>query len=652
MQFIIFVLLFSAGYKGAFFPHDVFSEALDRCRFLKAGIYAGEASSDIPTLPSGFHATSCDPITLSEETFSLKAPETFYLTDTLVITSDTSIYEDIIIFQNGLLEVNSCSLRMRGDIVLSDEGMMKLDNAVFFLDESYVYQYSINSYGNSSFDAENSTLRSNSKPFGFSLYDSSSAAFDSVRMEKSFITFSLTGKSAIEIINSDKAGEFVLFTEEEAELRIKNSDSVLVWLGFPKNSSGTVRGPHSPSMFIEHFRYPDTSCSGINYSVEIDSVFALFLATMACDSTDVTIYDVELRAAGSLFTEQVSDTLSGFVNNTHYVDFTAPFPGRSYRLVNTSVESWNFYFWGRHDVTLKNSIFGEFLLGDSSIAFLSNVICDGSGGHIGNADSSFLICALSSIYTDALLEGKSLTLFYNANFFYGRVIAADRSLAVSYNTVHSATPFTEDSGAVLIAGFYPPDPCCSNDFISIPGSAYCTRAPLSPFNFAGYRIEYAPMSDTFEFFEVSPFAANPVVNGELCVFNTTGLSAGLYLLRMWYFFTAYSYSDSMPFTEEIEILENTGTQENNGPETLLFVNLLTQKGDIIIDFELGYPDEVGFILFDAAGRKVLEKEKRYFPLGHHSERIRTNGFSRGIYFVSVSFCGTKLLTEKILLFDN
>ncbi|MBN2363952.1 hypothetical protein JXL83_07455 [candidate division WOR-3 bacterium] len=652
MQFIIFALLISAGYNGAFFLHDVFSEALDRCRFLKTGIYADEESIGIPMIPSGFHASSCDQITLSEETFSIKAPETYYLTDTLVITSDTSINEDIIIFQNGLLVVSSCSLRMRGDIVLSDEGMMKLDNAVFFLDESYVYQYSINSYGNSSFEAEHSTLRSNSKPFGFSLYDSSSTVFDSVRMDKSFITFSLTGKSAIEIKDSDKAGEFVLFTEDSAELRIKNSDSVLVWLGFPINSSGTVRGPHSPSMFIEHFRYPDTSCSGINYSVEIDSVFALFLATMACDSTNVIVFDVDLRAVGSLFTGQVSDTLSGFVDNTHYVDFTAPFPGRSYRLVNTSVQSWNFYFWGRHDVTLKNSIFGEFLCGDSSVAFLSNVICDGSGGHIGNADSSFLICALSSFYTDALLEGKSLSLFYNANFFYGRVIAADRSLAISYNTAHSTAPFAEDSGAVLIAGFYPPDPCCSNDSVPIPGSAYCVRAPFSPFNFAGYRIEYAPLADTFEFFEVSPFTANPVVNGELCVFNTSGLSAGSYLLRMWYLFTGYSYSDSMPFTEDIEIIEGTGTEELKDTEPPKIFSVSCLRGAIQIDFQLLYPEEVGFIIFDAAGRKVLEKEKRYFSLGRHSERLMTERFSSGIYFVSISFSGTKLLTEKILLFDN
>ncbi len=652
MQFIILFLLLSAGYKGEFFLHDLFSEALNRCRFLKAGINTGEASIGIPQIPSGFNASTFDQIALSEETFSLKAPETYYLNDTLVITSDTSINEDIIIFQNGLLAVNSCSLRMRGDIALYDEGMMKLDNAVFFLDESYVYQYSVNSYGNSSFEAEHSTLRSNSRPFGFSLFDSSSAVFDSVRMDKSFITFALTGKSSIEIMDSDKAGEFVLFTEDSAELRIKNSDSVLVWLGFPKNSFGTVRGPHSPSMFIEHFRYPDTSCSGINYSVEIDSVFALFLATMACDSTNVTVYDVDLRAAGSLFIGQVSDTFSGFVDNTHYADFTAPFPGRYYRLVNTSVESWNFYFWGRHDVTLKNSIFGEFLLGDSSIAFLSNVICDGSGGHIGNADSSFLICALSSFYTDALLEGKSLTLFYNANFFYGRVIAEDRSLAVSYNTVHSTAPFAEDSGAVLIAGFYPPDPCCSNDTVTIPGSAYCVRAPLSPFNFAGYRIEYAPLSDTFEFFEVSPFASNPVVNGELCLFNTSGLSAGSYLLRMWYFFTAYSYSDSMPFTEDIEIIEGTGTEELKDPEPpkIFFVSCL--PGVIQIDFQLLFPEEVGFTLFDAAGRKVLEKEKKSFSSGQHSERLRTDRFSSGIYFVSVSFSGMKPLTEKILLFDN
>ncbi|MBN1151053.1 hypothetical protein JXA84_07540 [candidate division WOR-3 bacterium] len=578
--------------------------------------------------------------------------ETVYIDDTLVITQDTAIEDDIVIFQNGLLQVSGCTLRVEGDITLLDEGSLKFDGAVFVCDCSYIYEYSIFSYGMSVFEAESSTFISNSRPFSFALLDSSSAFFDNVEMDRSFITFSLTGKSTIEAFQSDKLGEFVLFTEDSASLRLSHSDTVLVWLGFPQNSSGILRGPHSPSLFVDHFTFPDSTCSGIYYTVSIDSAWGLMLATMACDSTDVTVENVELRASGSLFIHGETDSISGIVNGTHYTDFTAPFPGRIYRLINTYVESWNFYFWGKHDITFESSIFGELLGGDSSKIVLSEVICDGSGGHIGNDDSTLMFCSMSSIYTDALLEGRSLTIFYNTNVFFGRLIMREVSLGLCYNSILQNPPVVEDSGAVFISAFYPPNPCNIDDTVSITGSSYCLRTAISPYQYIGYKTEFAPCSDTSVFTSITPFSSASIVNGEISVFNTSGLSQGYYLLRFWYFFSSFGYHDSVPFTEQIELIEGTSVEEDPNFPLSVELKAFAAGENFVVLFELtqGLPVEIS--VYNSAGQRCAGISQSYFQPGFHRVEIPAEELSQGLFFIQFKTPETLTLTRKIILIDN
>jgi len=568
---------------------------------------------------------------------------------TVIIDYDTTIYDNIILIDSAQFIVENCTFCLKGNIYACHNSLFSVKNANFIILQDCLYQFMLAALDSAVIEISNSQFNSANLPVNGATINKGSFLMDSVDMDGAFITFGIYDNSSININYSNRAGEFVVIGDS-VDLHIAHSDTVLVWLGFPGASSGELHDPPGMEDWVEQFIYPDATCSGINYSIEIDSLCGLMLATMAKDSTDVTIYDATLRAAGNIFEIPISDTISGLIDDSHYDDWVAPFLERNFHLVNTSVQAWNLYFFGGTDLTLKSSIFGECLSADSSKTAIMNATCDGSGGHIGASGSSFLVTFFTTLYTDALMEGHSTSMLLLTNFIFGHLIARDMAVSVIYNTILANPIQVYDSATVMVTGLYPPSPAYVDDTLSIQGSAAMVKTPDSPFEFEGYRVEYASEEDTTQFSQITDRILTPVLDGELCKWITYGLDVGDYILRLWYFFSCSGVDDSLSFDNTVYLAYNSGIDEDSITRGVsFFVHPGLFNSTISINYSIPEAAEIELSIYNISGQKITTLVKGRKSAGEYVVEWNAKDYSCGVYFCNLKIGDKPLPAKKLFL---
>ncbi len=629
--------------------------------------------TQVPFVSTGF-SNLVRQIGLNGEILIARAPmkDDIIIDSTVVIDYDTTIYGNIILVGDAQFIVRDCSFFLKGNLYAYQNSLFSVKNTDFVIPQDFIYQFRLTAFDSAMITISNSRLHTSNFPISAATLYNASFVMDSVDMDGAFVTFGLLGNnSSIDIRHSDKAGEFVLLGDS-AQLNIAHSDTVLIWLGFPRGSSGELHGSPTLNEWVEQFTYPDSTCTGINYSIKVDSLYELMLATMAMDSTFLTIYDANLQSAGNIFEIAtydtlgvvIPDTISGLVDDSHYDNWLAPLPKRNLHLVNSSIRAWNLYFCGETNLTLKSSIFGECLSDNSNSTTLMSTTCDGFGGHIGASGSSFLIAFLTSLYTDALMEGHSVSILLLTNFIFGHLIARNMAISIIYNTILAHPILAYDSATVMVTGLYPPSPAHINDTLSIKGSATIVKAPESPFEFEGYRVEYAPKEDTSQFFPLTNKITTPVNNGELCEFITCGLDVGNYIIRLLYFFSAFGGNDSFSFDNVVYLTYKPGVNEFNPTKTAAdftlraFPNPFTTKTsieftvnnlqftDVIQSSEATYQ----LMIYDLSGRLI--RTFNHLTNQPFNQVIwDADGFPGGVYFckLKVGPSADELPPEKIIL---
>ncbi|MDD5530834.1 MAG: T9SS type A sorting domain-containing protein [bacterium] len=643
--------------EGLIFPKNLQQE-INRILPQAIGMSAPVAKENGQDIISRYHAnpfTAIKQIKLNEANMGKTKGDWIIIDSTVIIDHDTTINSNIIIYNNSQLIVRNCSLVVKGIIYAFQNSLFSVDSTSLVIPQDYIYQFGMqvgmNTMDSSKIEIKHSKLNSSNLPLGGGVINGGSLLFDNVQMDQSFITFCTFGsKSKINIKYTDKAGEFVVLGDS-SEVHISHSDTVLVWLGFPKGSSGKVYGDSlHMTNWINHFTYPDTTCNKITYSLVLDSLTGLLLATMAEDSTDIDLYNAEIRGAGGIFAAiPDTDTIIGLVNGSTYSDWTAPLPGRNYHLVNSSVAAWNLYFYAGTQLSIRSSIFGECLLADSAKSLFWNAVCDGAGGHIGAGGNSFLISGLTSLYTDALMEGHSVSIMLLTNFMYGHLIAKGMAATILYNTVLANPVLIYDSATVMVTGCYPPSPSHSNENIPIRGSAYMLRGPNSPFSFDGYKVEYAPTTDTTEFFPITDRITTPVDNDDICVFSTYGLNSGTYVIRLWYFFSAFGGSDSINFDNSIYLNWQDVEETAKTKKLSLSVTPSLSNKQVNINYVIPQATEVELSLYNVSGEKVATLDKGIKNKGNYTVKLDNKKFSNGIYFCELRAGKEILPVKKIVM---
>ncbi len=620
---------------------------------------AGSSKRSMPMHSTGF-SNLVEQMGLNGEKLitRISTKDDIIIDSTVVIDYDTTICGNIILVGDAQFIVRDCSFFLKGDLYAYQNSFFSVENVDFVIPQDFIYQFGLIAIDSARITIKNSRLHSSNFPMSAVTIYNASFSMDSVDMDGSFITFCMFGNNgSIDIRHSDKAGEFVMLSDS-AQLNIVHSDTVLIWLGFPRGASGELYGSPDMDEWVEQFTYPDSTCTGINYSIKVDSLYGLILATMAMDSTDITVYDADLQSAGNIFEVAkydslgtvIPDTISGLIDDSHYDDWVVPLPERNLRLVNTSIRAWNLYFYGETDLTLKSSIFGECLSADSNKTTLMQTTCDGFGGHIGSSGSSFLIAFFTSLYTDALMEGHSVSIFLLTNFVLGHLIARDMAVSVIYNTILANPIQVYDSAAVMIMGLYPPSPAYIDDTISIQGSATIIRVPDSPFEFDGYRVEYASEKDTTQFFPLTDKITTPVDDEELCEFITYGLDVGNYIIRLVYYFLAFGENDSLSFDNAVYLTYKPGISEKDIQSYKFSFSLcsVSSYSKTKIQYTIPQSANVELSIYNISGQKVVTLDRGIKKAGEYEVIWDAENFSDGVYFCKLKVGDNFLQTKKLL----
>ncbi|KQC14481.1 MAG: hypothetical protein APR63_14155 [Desulfuromonas sp. SDB] len=556
----------------------------------------------------------------------------------IYINYDTSIYEDIILVGNAVFHVENCNFILKGDITVIENAAFIVNQASFAIPQDFIYQYTMIVTDSAQINLTETSLNSTNLQLSAAVAGNGTFIMDSVDMTSSFITFAIMGEGNTNIFYSDHAGEFVMFTPDSADLVIINSDSVLVWLGFPKYSSGDIADAPTWDQWVDSFSYPDYSCVNINYQVRVESICGLFLASMAEETTAVTVRNSKLIALGNIFMDSITDTISGLIDYSHYDSFDAPFPDRELKLINTDINAWNLYFYGSNDVTVTSSIFGELLSAVNSRVLITNSTCDGAGGHIGAGDSSFFSTFYLTCYTDALCEHMSTSVYIYSNFLNGHIITRDRALVVLFNCLITNPLQTYDSSAVMKSALYLPTPAYIDDTVDINGSATLFRTSISPFSFYGYYLQYSPAGDTSQFFSICSLQTNPVDEGLLTKFITAGLPTGEYMVKLWYLFSYdNTYLDSFCFSSNFWLNEKVGVEENHEPvypeNQLAFV--FERNNQAILNFSINEPGIVEIKIYNLSGQCVEQISPGLLGSGEYQFQWDLLRFPRGVYFIKI-----------------
>ena len=69
--------------------------------------------------------------------------------------------------------------------------------------------------------------------------------------------------------------------------------------------------------------------------------------------------------------------------------------------------------------------------------------------------------------------------------------------------------------------------------------------------------------------------------------------------------------------------------------------------DFTVEFEITDNSPVQFTIYDYTGKQIKQIQKQQLPYGKYLEKIRTDEFSNGLYFLSANFNG-KIQTFKII----
>ena len=346
--------------------------------------------------------------------------------------------------------------------------------------------------------------------------------------------------------------------------------------------------------------------------------------------------------------------ISGLINDTYYSDWTAPFPDRTLKLINTEVKCWSIQIFAPIKLTIKNSIFGELNCYDDANVTVKNCIHDGSCGPNNTTANSFFFIENSNFNTTIMVEGNGFSAFYysiiwksiNVNGNFGKPIL------VLLNTEYFDSPLILDSATVFCASIDKPGQAGINDSVKIDGSAWIDGGLRSPREFDSYKLSYAYYSDSLGPWQpITNWVNKEVRDSVLGIWSTYGLEPGYYGLQLW----IKDNMDDSVHTEKSVILLETGIEE--------VVSLVTPKlwiepnpfcASTSVRYYIQKESRVKVNVLNLAGQSVKVLVNRKQKTGSYT--VNWNGeidngkiMPSGIYFIKLKVGDDFSRTKKLLL---
>ena len=468
------------------------------------------------------------------------------------------------------------------DVITSENTVLEIDSAFVNVPMNFIGQYKIIGMNDSQFLITNSNIEFGNGKWGGGFLNNSSFHQNNNTFQNTIgiaMTLNIANESQLFIDNCEGGMELII--ADSCNVNISDSNTFILWFDFPNNSISDFTFPPPNSSVpgasnITNFSFSNSTpgISGINYFVNIENSDTIFWGLMPDQGSDVTINNSHILACGFKFEESSVNTVSGFINDSLYVSYTAQLSDRSFNLNNTYIGTWNFYPAATAELTIISSIFGEALAFNDAILTVMNSACDGSGGYFGSynnstvyVDNSILQIPLSS---NILIDDNSEMVISNSDIIGTSMVNTNSFLIIS-NTTYDNLPIVNDNAYFLEVYLDSLENANIDSIIAVTGTINDINGPQNNDQITRYRLEYSD-TDSLNFsLIIDTLYTQSIQNDLICNWNTDGIDPADYLLWL----ITYVNEDSVITTIRQITLNNLSSLEQNivsPPEYKLYQN--------------------------------------------------------------------------------
>lgn len=513
--------------------------------------------------------------------------------ETLSVTGYFYNQGNIVIINDGVLEVRNADFNLDGDIIIANNGVATFDSSDVNIIQHYIYNHSL-----IVIDSAHCSISNSETSFSGYQLSVGIAVDGDINMQnvtnQDWITAGIQNTASATLRDVDGyTGEWLFF--DNCYAQFKNVDYLLTWYIFPDSSVVDFDFPEDDTIYGFYLDSTLANVSGVGYHVEIDSSTDCMWATIPLRGSDVIIRDSDLRVTGLMFHGTDTFAISGLVNGLDYSDWVLPVSDRTYRLINTAVQTWNLYPDDTTNIALSSSIFGELCGFNDSYTTIQNAFCDGTGGHIEAANRSLVAVYSSSIFADVITKGRGICVLGNCAMPVGRIWVTGASTMVIANTTFPEDPIPSDTSIVFVASITAPSSGHTEDSIGIIGSAWIDKGPIQPLDFDHYRLYFRRAGEI----PLTPFAGTKyqeVRRDTLDYWNTAGLTEGTYEIKL---VLKDNAGDSVEVWKQISLSLPSGIEEEiNIPDISI-----KQVGSRLFHIETG-PEITELDIYNISGRLI------------------------------------------------
>ncbi|MFH1119484.1 MAG: T9SS type A sorting domain-containing protein [Bacteroidota bacterium] len=456
--------------------------------------------------------------------------DTLFITDTLVISGNWIHKGAIVIAYSGMLHFRNANATILGDIFLLGENpRLVADSSTLYIPQAYFYQRVVFATGGAEVTYHNTTVDHSGLSHNIILVDSARLVLNNVT-NKGFTTNGIYDQASVFVNGTNEAGEYVIVGESVLEFR--NAHTVLLWHQFPDGSAINFTFPEGDTTYGYHFNKTLPGVSGIDYEILVDSSYNVMWGMMPGNGTDITISDSEIRAVGLWFMGSDTVNVSGLVDNSEYALFDAPLSDRNLRLINSSVKTWSIYPMEHSYVNLSDCIVGEVGTGGRSTLIGQQYFCDGSGGYVWASDSSVMINGFSFVSGYVRSQAHGTLIYAYSSLASGYPSALQYSMMMVLQCTLPSQPVALDKSVVWYAYIDQPFEAEAGSLVPVTGSAWIDKPAESTWmEFGSYHLFFQHAEST-EWIEITADSTNEKRKEVMGIWNTAGLEAGQYLLKL------------------------------------------------------------------------------------------------------------------------
>ncbi len=554
--------------------------------------------------------------------------------DTMRITGNYTHNGPIFVFNDGVLIIHNAIVNNTGDLFVFQYGRVFVDSSQVTFPQQYFYQRSVIAVQHGYINFHYSTFDYSGMSHNLVMGDSANVVMNLVH-NYDWTTAGMFGSPTVYVRGSNLGGEYIL--SGNAQATFNNVDTLLLWHQFPNSSVVNYAFPSGAVVYGYQFNNTVAGISGINYNVSADTCYNVWWAMMPTNGSDITISNSTVRAIGAWFERGDSVTVTGVNDNSNYTNFVMPVTDRNLHLINTAVQTWSFYVFDSSKINISNCNLGEVGTQQRASVNANNFLLDGSGGYFWATDTSVIVSANSTVYSTVRSERNGIFVFAYGYMPFQGPTSIGNSLMVSVQNNIAVDPIPYDGSIAWMENIESPNTAHADSLITVTGSAWIDQGPNGSWmDWMNYSLSYQLQGNTGWTYIVHD-STTEIRHAALGKWNTTGLAAGTYILRL---VNTSNLLDTVEDFKAVTILPAVTVNVDDNLDNIVvnyFPNPATNQ------FQISSSKQIERIkITNVLGETVYESSTKL-----NNTTIDIHNFDKGVYFIETTVKDKKFASRLV-----